>query len=161
MPIVVKAVSEEEFDRWVSEQTKVEDIYAEKSDKPREQKTMTRDQLMTLGKQKYDLICSACHQPNGTGLPPMYPPLKGSSVAVGKPISRHIELLLNGVPGSAMQSYKDQLTDEEIAAIVTYERNAWGNNTNDLIQPADVAALRHGTDIKPTMVNKAKAGGLQ
>ena len=61
----------------------------------------------------------------------MFPALKGSSVAVGKPISRHILMLLNGIPGSAMQAYKQQLTDAEIAAIVTYERNAWENNTNE------------------------------
>jgi cytochrome c oxidase subunit 2 len=60
-----------------------------------------------------------------------------------------------------MQPYKNQLTDEEIAAITTYERNSWGNNTGDLIQPADVAELRINTKQKPTMVNKVKAGGLQ
>ena len=60
-----------------------------------------------------------------------------------------------------MQSYKDQLTDEEIAAIATYERNAWGNNTDDLVQPVEVANLRQTNNQQPTMVNKAKAGGFQ
>ena len=90
---------------------------------------------------------SACHRADGKGLPPVFPALKGSSVAVGKPISRHIAMILNGVPGSAMQPYKDQLTDEEIAAIVTYERNAWENNTDDMVQPADVAKVRQ-TEVK-------------
>jgi len=93
--------------------------------------------------------------------PPLYPALKNSSVAVGKPISRHIEMILKGVPGSAMQPYQNQLTDEEIAAITTYERNAWGNNTDDEIQPADVATVRQNNIIKPTMVDKAKSGGFQ
>jgi cytochrome c oxidase subunit II len=162
MPIVVQAVSETEFDQWVAQQTKVEDQYAKTEGQAGAQLTMTRTELMTLGKQKYDQFCSACHKADGTGLPPLYPALKGSSVAVGKPISRHIDLILNGIPGSAgMQPYKDQLTDQEIAAITTYERNAWGNNTEDEIQPADVATLRLSNNQKPTMVNKAKAGGLQ
>ena len=161
MPIVVHAVSEKEFDDWVSKQDKIEDKYATTEGNAKVQKVLTRTELMTLGKNKYDQMCSACHKADGTGLPPLYPALKNSSVAVGYPISRHIDLILNGIPGSAMQPYKDQLTDEDIAAIVTYERNAWGNNTDDEIQPADVAALRHGTNQQPTMVNKAKAGGLQ
>lgn len=162
MPIVVKAVSTEDFNKWVASQSKVEDKYAQEEGQAAEQKPMTRSQLMDLGKQKYQQFCSACHKANGRGLPPMYPALKGSSVAVGKPISRHIDLILNGIPGSAgMQPYRDMLTDEEIAAITTYERNAWGNNTDDEIQPADVATLRASNNQKPTMVNKAKAGGLQ
>jgi cytochrome c oxidase subunit 2 len=161
MPIVVKAVSDEEFKQWVNEQTQVEDKYAASVNQAAEQKTMTRSELMHLGKEKYNAICAPCHQSNGTGLPPLYPALKNSSVAVGHPISRHIELILNGVPGSAMQAYKNQLSDSEIAAITTYERNAWGNNTNDLVQPADVAQTRLGGVQAPTMVNKAKAGGFQ
>lgn len=161
MPIVVKAVSEEEFDQWVSQQTAVEDKYAVTEKEPAAQKTMTRAELMQLGQDKYNLYCSACHQANGKGIPPLYPALKNSSVAVGNPISRHIQMILNGIPGTAMQPYKDQLTDEEIAAITTYERNAWGNNTDDLIQPADVAEVRHGQIQSPKMVNKAQAGGLQ
>jgi cytochrome c oxidase subunit 2 len=161
MPIVVEAVSEEDFDKWVSQQTKVEDKYAMTEGKAAAQKTMTRQELMTIGKDKYDLICSACHQANGKGIPPLYPALKNSSVAVGNPISRHIELILNGVPGSAMQPYKSQLSDEDIAAITTYERNAWGNNTDDEIQPADVANVRESEIHPPTMVKKAQSGGMR
>ncbi|WP_026069248.1 cytochrome c oxidase subunit II [Legionella tunisiensis] len=161
MPIVVQAVSDEEFNKWVAEQVKVKDEYAATVAQPADQSKMTRAELMSLGKQKYDLICAACHQADGKGIAPMYPALKGSSVSVGKPISRHIELVLHGVPGSAMQAYKDQLSDAEIAAIITYERNAWGNNTNDEIQPADVAKVRQGDNQQPKMVKKAQAGGLR
>jgi cytochrome c oxidase subunit 2 len=161
MPIVVEAVNEEAFDKWVSQQTKVEDKYATTENVPAAQKLMTRAELMKLGEDKYNQICAACHQANGKGIPPLYPALKNSSVSVGKPISRHIGLILNGVAGSAMQPYKDQLTDEEIAGITTYERNAWGNNTDDVIQPTDVANVRRGEIQEPTIVNKAQPGGFR
>ena len=161
MPIVVQAVNQDEFDQWVAQQTKVADKYVATAALPSSSKTMTLSELMSLGKQKYEQICVACHKSDGMGLPPVYPALRGSSVAVGKPINRHVDIIVNGVPGSAMQPYKDQLSDEEIAAIATYERNAWGNNTEDLVQPADVATLRNSSNQQPTMVNKAKAGGLQ
>ena len=122
---------------------------------------MTRTDLMRLGKEKYETVCAACHKADGKGLPPLFPALKGSSIAVGQPISRHIALILNGVPGTAMQGYKDQLSDDEIAAITTYERNAWENNTNDEIQPADVAKVRAGDGQQATMVKKAQVGGLR
>ncbi len=161
MPIVVKAVTEEEFTQWTAQQQKEEQEYAQAQNSVDTQKTLTREQLLALGKQQYEQICSACHKADGTGLPPLYPALKGSSVAVGHPISRHIDIILNGIPGSAMQPYRDHLSDEEIAAIATYERNAWGNNTNDLIQPADVVKQRQMNNQQPTMVNKARVGGLQ
>jgi cytochrome c oxidase subunit 2 len=152
MPIVVKAVSQEEFDKWVSEQPKVADPYAPDQSAPTQHKPMTRAALMKLGKTKYDAVCSACHQANGRGIPPLYPALKNSSVAVGYPIDRHTRMILAGIPGSAMQPYKDQLSDKDIAAIVTYERNAWGNNTDDVIQPEDVAKVRLSLHQKPEMV---------
>ena len=166
MPIVVNAVSEDEFKQWVASQPKVEDQYTQDATSESVAKLpaiapMTRTALMKLGKEKYEMVCSACHQADGTGIPPLFPALKGSSVAVGNPISRHIEMILNGVPGTAMQPYKEQLSDEEIAAITTYERNAWGNNTDDEIQPADVATVRKDAIQQPKMVKKAQAGGLQ
>ena len=161
MPIVVQAVSDEKFTEWVNQQTKIEDKYAASEYNASAPKIMTRAELMRLGKEQYNLICSACHQANGKGIPPLYPALKNSSISVGKPISRHIGLILNGIQGSAMQPYKEQLTDEVIAAITTYERNAWGNNTDDVIQPADVATVRNSEIQAPKMVKKAQAGGLR
>jgi len=154
MPIVVKAVSEADFAKWVSEQPKVEDKFAVQEGRSVEKPKKTREELMKLGKKKYEMICAACHKVDGKGIPPLYPALKNSSVAVGYPISRHINMVINGVAGSAMQAYKEQLNDEELAAVVTYERNAWGNNTNDLIQPEDVAKVRLGNNVAPTMVKK-------
>ncbi|KTC64624.1 cytochrome c oxidase subunit II (plasmid) [Legionella adelaidensis] len=161
MPIVVNAVTEEEYDKWVGEQEKVVDKYATATQQQMAPKVLSRADLMTQGKTKYEQICAACHKADGKGMPPVYPALKGSSVAVGHPIDRHIDIILNGVPGTAMQAFKDQLTDEEIAAITTYERNAWENNTNDEVQPADVAKVRNSEVPPPKMVNKAQAGGLR
>lgn len=161
MPIVVKAVSEGEFNQWVGEQIALQNQTAANINNAAVQPTLTRTELMDLGKQKYEQMCAACHQSNGSGIPPLYPALKGSSVAVGHPVSRHIDMILDGIPGSAMQPYRDQLSDAEVAAIATYERNAWGNNTDDEIQPAEVAAQRIKNKQQPTLVNKAQAGGLQ
>ena len=168
MPIVVNAVEEAEFNTWVSQQTKVEDVYANTQAVVVDQAPVAREELMKMGIARYELVCGACHQQNGKGIPPLFPALKNSSVAVGYPISRHIDLILNGISGSAMQPYKDQLTDKEIAAIITYERNAWGNNTNDLIQPADIAKERQGSNSTPKMVEKpqnpqgsAPVGGIR
>lgn len=161
MPIVVQAVSEDQFNLWVNQQPKVEDKYAQQNLPAAAPKTMSMGELMSAGKNKYEQVCSACHKADGLGFPPLFARLKGSSIAVGKPIERHINVILHGVPGTAMQAYADQLTDEEIAEITTYERNAWGNNTGDLVQPADVAALRQGDNKAPKIVKKARVGGLE
>jgi cytochrome c oxidase subunit 2 len=100
----------------------------------------TKDQLLAKGEPLYTEKCSACHQPNGEGLPPAFPALKGSKVATG-PIAGHLNIVLNGKQGTAMQAW-NALNDLEIAAIVTYERNAWGNDTGDVVQPAQVKAAR-------------------
>lgn len=159
MPIVVQAVTQEEYDAWVKTQQDQQALALKQQQE--DQPDMSRDDLMDLGKKKYRQMCSACHLSSGLGMSPVYPPLKGSSVVVGHPISRQVELILNGVPGSAMQAYADQLTDAEIAAVVTYVRNAWGNNTNDTIQPNEVRKIRQDLKVQPTIVKKARAGGLQ
>lgn len=153
MPIVVRAVPEEEYNQWIAQQTQ--------KASPIPDESLSREALMELGKEKYETVCAACHRPDGKGIPPLYPPIKGSSIAVGHPISRHIDLILQGIPGSAMQPYKDQLTDTEIAAIVTYERNAWNNNTDDVVQARDVATVRQSHQQQPTKVKKVRAGGLR
>lgn len=159
MPIVVKAVNDNEFAKWVSSQPKF-GLQNQSVETP-VASDMTREELMTIGRDKYNAICSPCHQENGRGIPPMFPALKDSSVAVGHPISRHIKMILDGVPGTAMQPYSDQLTDIEIAAIATYERNAWGNNTNDEIQPKDVAKVRRDSKVIPNIVQNSKSGRLE
>lgn len=165
MPIVVEAVSEKSFEAWVASQAKITEEkkvnnLALEPGKP-SGAPMTRAELMSLGKEKYNSLCAACHQADGKGIPPMYPALKNSSVAVGHPTSRHIDIILKGITGSAMQSYQDELTNEEIAAIITYERNAWENNSNELVQPSDVESIRQSSIQQPKMVKKSKVGGLR
>lgn len=161
MPIVVKALAPNDFDKWVEAAPKVVDPYASTEMKPKEHTPLSYTTLMAEGKTKYEQMCLACHKADGKGEPPLYPGLKASSISVGKPISRHIKLILLGVPNTAMQAYKDQLTDREIAAIVTYERNAWGNNTGDIVQPEEVHTVREGEQYTVKIVDKAQVGGLK
>jgi cytochrome c oxidase subunit 2 len=97
--------------------------------------------VMERGEKVYLNTCAVCHQPAGTGMPPTFPALKGDSVTTG-PVGMHIHRVVFGKPGTAMQAFKDQLKDQEIADVVTYERNAWGNNKGDIIKPEQVKAAR-------------------
>lgn len=150
MPIVVQAVSEKKFNQWVKTEQQLNQTINTSSTQSTQ--ILTKTDLITLGKKIYDSRCAVCHKIDGQGMPPLFPALKGSSVAVGYPISRHISIVLNGVSGTAMQAFSEQLSDQEIAAIVTYERNAWENNTGDIVQPNDVTSLRAG--YKKTINNK-------
>ncbi len=142
MPIVVKAVSEADYSKWVAQQRQAVAKAAAAS-----KKDWTQAELMKQGKTAYDKYCAACHKVDGTGIPPLFPPLQGSSIAVGGSVARHIEIILDGVQDTAMQAFREQLSDSEIAAIVTYERNAWDNNTGDVVQPGVVAAQRKGVPV--------------
>ena len=88
-------------------------------------------------------INNRCHQANGEAMKQRgIPALKGSIIATQKPFTKHIEIILTGVAGSIMRAFGPRLSDEEIAAVTTYERNAFGNNTKDIVQPGDVAIER-------------------
>jgi cytochrome c oxidase subunit 2 len=95
---------------------------------------------MELGEQVYTKNCVACHQANGQGVPPVFPSLKGSAIATG-PREQHLHIVYFGKAGTAMQAFGQQLNAAEIAAVVHYERHAWGNNTDDVTQPVDVLNL--------------------
>lgn len=136
MPIVVQALPEAEFDAWVKEQKQAANAAAQAAQASLS-KTLSKEELMTQGEQVYLGHCAACHQPNGEGLKGVFPHLKGSPIAMG-PLGAHIEIVLNGKAGTAMQAFSKQLTTQEIAAVITYERNAWGNNTGDAVQAKDV-----------------------
>jgi len=135
MPIVVKAVSDDEFQKWAS--VKKAEMVASAADS---NKVWTKDELMKRGAQVYQ-TCAACHQPTGLGLPGVFPALKGSKIATG-PVAGHLNIVMHGKPGTAMQAFANQLSDADIAAVVTYERNSFGNNTGDIVQPSQVKALR-------------------
>jgi cytochrome c oxidase subunit II len=136
MPVVVEVVSAEKYAAWVAEQKKA---MAASADDPA--KVWKLDELMARGEKIYAANCAACHQPNGAGLPPAFPALDGSKIAKG-PKAAHLDIVLKGKPGTAMASYAAQLSDTEIAAVVAYERNAWTNKLGEVIQPAEVKALR-------------------
>ena len=135
MPIVVQAVSDEDFKKWVS--VKKAEMVASAADVG---KVWTKADLMERGEKVY-AQCAACHGATGTGVPGVFPALKGGKIATG-PVNGHIGMVLKGKPGTAMQAYAGQMNDADIAAVVTYERNAFGNNTGDVVQPSAVKALR-------------------
>ena len=136
MPIVVEVVSQEKYTQWVADRKKQAAAAAED---PNKQWTMA--DLQARGENVYAANCAACHQPTGKGLPPTFPALDGSKIATGDKAA-HIDRVLNGKPGTAMVAFGKQLSDTDIAAVITYERNAWGNNKGDMVQPAEVKAAR-------------------
>ena len=157
MPIVVVAMTQPDYEKWVIQERTREGLSApqknltataaaiKKAETPAPAKNMTHAELMTLGKQVYSSNCSVCHQENGAGSPPTYPAMKGSKTATGL-VQHHILTVLNGRPGTEMQAFGKQLSDQEIAAVITYERNSWGNadqktygpNAGGVVQPIQV-----------------------
>jgi cytochrome c oxidase subunit II len=135
MPIVVNVVSQEDYTKWVGEKKKA---MAAQADDPN--KTWTVPDLVARGEKVYASNCIACHQPAGQGAPPAFPPLAGSKVVNG-PEAGQIDIVLNGKPGTAMAPFGKQLSDTEIAAVITFTRSSWGNKGSD-VTPAEVKARR-------------------
>ncbi|QEM81917.1 cytochrome c oxidase subunit II [Halomonas binhaiensis] len=133
MPVVVQAMEEEEFDAWLAERKSAASEEAAGAD--REWKL---DELMERGEQVYGSICAACHQPNGAGLPPTFPALAGNQALLDDR-EHHLDTVLNGVAGTPMPGFRTTLSPVELAAVITYERNAWGNETGDVVQPSEIA----------------------
>ena len=138
MPIVVKVVEQEEYISWL--ESKKAKIAAEVAAATR---VWSLDELMQRGETVYQANCAACHQSNGEGISPMFPALKGGFITT-KDKAKHIDVVLNGVSGTAMQSFSKQLNDVDLAAVITYERNAWGNNTGEMVAPQSIKSLKNG-----------------
>jgi cytochrome c oxidase subunit II len=132
MPVVVEVKEEADYNEWLAGKKAEAAEYAQTIGKQ-----WSAEELMVRGEEVYDRSCSGCHQPDGNGIPGVFPALKGSPIALGPP-EGHIGVLIHGVPGSSMQSFADQLSEVDIAAVVHYERNAWGNDVGDVVQPVDV-----------------------
>jgi cytochrome c oxidase subunit 2 len=132
MPVVVEVVEQEEFDAWYSERQEAAAAVAELTSQD-----WNMEQLVAQGETVYRTFCMACHQENGQGLPPAFPALTGSAIAVG-PIEDHIDIVLNGAPGTAMAAFGAQLNPVDLAAVITYERNALGNSVGDLVTPVEI-----------------------
>jgi len=136
MPIVVEVVSAEKYTAWVGEQRKK---LAAAADDPNKKWNLA--DLKARGEKVYTANCIACHQANGQGVKGAFPALDGSPL-IKEPKGRHIEIVLNGRPKTAMAPFGKQLSDTDIAAVITYERNSWSNKTGEVIQPSDIRAAR-------------------
>lgn len=136
MPIVVEARSESDYNTWVTAQLAEAEAAANSADRE-----WALEELMERGEQVYATYCTACHQANGQGIPGAFPSLVGSPLVL-EDVDGHIDMVMNGTPGTAMQAFSTQLNDADLAAVITYERNAWGNDTGDSVQPSTVKALR-------------------
>lgn len=143
MPITVIVKSEEDYAAWLKEaKSKWGGKPAAAAAAPAEDvsKKLTMAELKAQGEKVYAANCVACHQANGKGMPPAFPPLAGSKVVLAA-ADQQIALVLNGRAGTAMQSFA-RLTSADLAAVITYTKNSFGNATGTLVQPADVAAAR-------------------
>ncbi len=156
MPIVVEAKSQDDFKKWVADAQASAAQAAAVT-------TLSKEDLLKRGQQTYTTYCALCHQPTGLGLPGTFPP-----IATGKPfaappamtdllaqrgffkdgkivegsVDRHIQIVLKGIPGTPMPAFDGQLSDADIAGVITFERNSFGNQTGDVVQPSTVKAAR-------------------
>lgn len=143
MPIVVVALPQDEYDAWVQEQLAGNSALQEDA-----ARLWTREELMDNGKAVYETSCSSCHQLDGKGLIPAFPAIAGSQVATG-PVEAHIDVVMNGRPGTAMVAWRNQLSDADIASALTYTRNAFGNQAGDVVQPLTIADIkRQSTELR-------------
>ena len=138
MPVVVEVKEEAEYNEWLAGKKAEAAEYASTIGKE-----WTFVELMVRGEEVYERSCAACHQSDGNGIPGVFPALKDSPIALGAK-EGHIAVLIDGVAGTSMQSFADQLSEVDIAAVVHYERNAWGNDVGDVTQPIDVLNYKQG-----------------
>jgi len=138
MPIVVHALPQGEYDAWVEEQKAQSTASID-----RNTSELTHTELVDAGQQIYQQNCVSCHQAEGQGIPGMFPAIGGSHIANGD-IEKHLDTVLYGVQGTAMQGYGSRLQDADLAAVITYQRNAFGNSTGDTVQPGEIKAFRDG-----------------
>jgi len=134
MPVVVEVKSPADYAAWLAARKAAA---AEKE--ALAGKEWTLEELVAQGEQVYKTNCAACHQPTGEGLPPVFPALKGSAIATG-PREGHIGIVFGGKPGTAMAAFGKQLSEVDLAAVITYERNAFGNAVGDMVSPQDIVA---------------------
>lgn len=139
MPIVVKALPEEEYNLWLTDKRE-----AAAAMKALTEKTFTFDELYAQGEKVYNATCAACHQANGQGIPGTFPAIQGSKIATGS-MQDHLNMVVNGSSKNpAMQAFGPQLSEVDIASVITYQRNAFGNNMGDTLQPIDVLKYKQG-----------------
>ena len=137
MPIVVEAKSESDYLAWLEQKQQAQAKLKELTEK-----TFAFEELMTLGEQIYQSSCAACHQADGSGVPGAFPAIAGSAIATGV-LDAHIDIVVNGSSKNpAMQAFGEQLPEAHLAAVITYQRNAFGNNMGDSLQPIDILTFK-------------------
>lgn len=140
MPVVVEALPPDRYALWKSDQRSAAEA-ARASAAADSSRHFALAELVAHGEKVYQTYCAACHQANGKGIAGAFPALDGSPLAAG-PIEAHLDRVFNGKSGTAMAAFGGQLSDLDLAAVVTFERNSWGNRAGDSLQPAQVANLR-------------------
>lgn len=147
MPIVVIAKPQDEFDLWIKNTSATQEKMRQEEQKLLSM-NMDMDELFSLGEKVYNSRCAACHQINGLGMPGIFPALDKSDIAINKSrISDHLHVVIHGKSGTAMQAFGAQLSLKELAAVITYERNAWSNKTGDVIQASQINAVLKGDSL--------------
>jgi len=139
MPVVVKVVEKDEYNDWVLAKKEEAIKLAELTEKE-----WSLAELSERGEGVYQKNCVACHQMNGEGLPPIFPALAGSDIVMFDK-GRNVEILMEGVQGAAMQSFANQLSEVDMAAVITYTRQAWGNAENgdgEYVVPSDIVEYK-------------------
>lgn len=136
MPVVVEVVEQEAFDAWYEDKREAAAELAELANQE-----WSLDQLVERGENVYRTFCMACHQEDGTGMPPAFPGLVDSPLING-PIEDHVDVVLNGVSGTSMAAFGGQLSPVDVAAVVTYERNAWGIDSGEMITPVEILEIQ-------------------
>ena len=136
MPIVVNAVSEPEYEEWLAGMKAEAAEAAASADQE-----WSMEDLLARGESVYQANCSACHGATGAGIPGAFPAMTSSPVVIGD-VAGHINTVVNGVSGTAMQAFKAQLNDVDLAAVITYERNSLGNSVGDMVQPSAIKDAR-------------------
>ena len=140
MPIEVEVLAEEEFDQWILDQRLAIELASGQAVADRA-KTWTMAELMDIGQTVFVDHCATCHEADGSGQGSTYPALAGGEIPTG-PLPAHIERVMEGAVDTEMQSWAPQLSDLELASVITYERNAFGNDTADIVQPLTIYESR-------------------
>ena len=136
MPIVVEAVTQDEYQQWLSDKKAEAATMAASADKE-----WSMQDLLPQGEKVYNANCAACHGPTGAGIPGVFPAMTKSPVVTGDS-AEHVNIVMNGKAGTAMAAYKSQLNDVDVAAVITFERNSFGNSVGDLVQPSTIKNAR-------------------
>ena len=136
MPIVVHAVSQDEYAQWIVEKKSEAAAIAALADEE-----FSMQDLLARGETVYQSNCMACHGATGAGVPGAFPAMTGSPIVNGD-IVEHVNVVMNGRAGTAMAAYKGQLSDVDLAAVITFERNSLGNSMGDLVQPSAIKNAR-------------------